>query len=104
MSTPCEARECFRPRTTRYDEPAPICWVARPVEIWRSAALERPATGPGTELVVQVSNFPLFGRVVWSEGERCGVRFDEDIDALDVEFLHKEIAAAGRQLASSARG
>lgn len=63
--------------------------------ISRTGALLRAEKVPakGTELFLQVGPVDVYARVVWTQDDRCGLKFDEQIRDWDVELLNYE---AGR--------
>lgn len=44
----------------------------------------------GTELFLQVGEVDVYARVAWTDGDRCGFNFDEEIRDWDVELLQYE--------------
>ena len=44
----------------------------------------------GTELFLQVGEVDVHARVVWTRGDRCGLRFEQEIRDWDVEVLNYE--------------
>lgn len=45
---------------------------------------------PGNEALLRVAGAALFGEVVWSSGDECGVRFDEPPTARELHTLRRE--------------
>lgn len=43
----------------------------------------------GRELVLKAPGLDCFARVVWSDGERCGLQFDEPLSTAQVLELHR---------------
>lgn len=43
----------------------------------------------GRDIILRAAGKELFGTVVWSDGRRCGVAFDEPLDPADVLELHR---------------
>ena len=43
----------------------------------------------GRDVILRAGTLDCFATVVWSEGNRCGLRFDEPIDMADVLALHQ---------------
>lgn len=60
--------------------------------ISRTGARLRAKDAPpkGTELFLQVGGLDVYAHVVWSRGEECGLGFQREIDAWDVELLRRE--------------
>jgi len=55
------------------------------------------ATDPpslGEEILIKVERLTLFGKVVWSKGGECGVRFDQPLTRGEVLLLSKNADAA----------
>lgn len=51
----------------------------------------------GREVILKAGPLDCFSRVVWTEGNRCGLEFDEPIDMADVLALHGVTAEAAAQ-------
>lgn len=51
----------------------------------------------GREVILKAGKLDCFCRVVWAEGNRCGLEFDEPIAMADVLELHGVTAEAARQ-------
>ncbi len=51
----------------------------------------------GREVILKAGPLDCFGRVVWTEGNRCGLHFDEPIEMSDVLALHRITAEAVEQ-------
>jgi hypothetical protein len=47
----------------------------------------RDAPTIGTELFLQVGDLDVYGKVVWKNGEECGIKFESRISQWDVEQL-----------------
>ena len=60
--------------------------------ISQTGALLRAKDAPtkGTELFLQVAGLDVYAHVVWTRGEECGLLFDREIRAWDVELLRTE--------------
>lgn len=43
----------------------------------------------GRDIILEVESLELFGTVVWSDGERCGVHFDRPLQPVQVLELHR---------------
>ena len=66
----------------------------------------------GRDIVLRAEGMELFGVVVWSDGWRCGLRFDEPLSPTEVLELHRitpervraaELNEAARWLSSKHR-
>ncbi len=44
---------------------------------------------PGRDLVLNAAGMEFFGTVIWSDGGRCGIRFDEPLQPAQVLELHR---------------
>jgi hypothetical protein len=44
---------------------------------------------PGRDLVIKAAGLEFFGTVIWSDGLRCGIRFDEPLQPAQVLELHR---------------
>ena len=67
---------------------------------------------PGRDVVLHAEDLELFCSVVWQEGERCGLHFDEQLSQAQVLELHRitpeavhsaELKAAAEWFQSQAR-
>jgi len=60
--------------------------------ISQTGALLRAKDPPakGTELFLQVASLDVYAHVVWTRGEECGLVFEREIRAWDVEILRAE--------------
>jgi hypothetical protein len=67
---------------------------------------------PGRDIILRAAGMEFFGTVMWTEGRRCGVRFDEPLDMTEVLELHRitpqqvrseELEAAARWMGSRHR-
>lgn len=47
----------------------------------------KDAPAQGTELFLQVGCLDVYAKVVWKEGERCGLKFENPIRPWDLEQL-----------------
>ena len=56
----------------------------------------KDAPAMGTELFLQVAGLDVYAHVVWTSGEECGLVFEREIRAWDVELLRTE-ACKGTQ-------
>lgn len=54
----------------------------------------------GREVILKAGKLDCFCRVVWSEGSRCGLEFDEPIPMADVLELHGITAEAAQMAAA----
>jgi len=43
----------------------------------------------GRDVVLKAPGLDCFGTVVWSDGSRCGIRFDEPLSQAEVVELHR---------------
>lgn len=43
----------------------------------------------GRDIVLIAQGFEFFGQTVWSDGQRCGIRFDEPLKPAEVIELHR---------------
>ena len=50
----------------------------------------KDAPAKGTELFLQVAGLDVYAHVVWTKGEECGLVFEHEIRAWDVELLRTE--------------
>lgn len=71
--------------------------------ISRAGARLRAENAPrkGTEVFLQVEGLEIYARVVWQLGEECGLLFQSQIRAWEVELLHRE-ASKGTEAKMSA--
>ncbi|HET9810915.1 MAG TPA: PilZ domain-containing protein [Sphingomicrobium sp.] len=60
----------------------------------RLRAQQAPAKG--TELFLQVGPLDVYAEVVWQRGEECGLVFQREIRAWDIELLHCEASKGGK--------
>ncbi len=44
---------------------------------------------PGRDIIVTAQGLEFFGRIVWSDGYRCGIAFDEPLTMEQVLELHR---------------
>ena len=44
---------------------------------------------PGRDLILKAETLDLFCSVIWSDGQRCGLRFDEPLSPEQVLELHR---------------
>lgn len=56
----------------------------------------------GREVILKAGKLDCFCRVVWVEGNRCGLHFDEPIPMADVLALHSVTAEAVQQAEAEA--
>ncbi len=49
---------------------------------------------PGRDVVLHAEDLQLFASVVWQDGERCGLHFDEPLTQAQVLELHRITPAA----------
>lgn len=63
-------------------------------DISRTGAKLSAETVPsvGTELFLQVGGVDVYAKVVWTDGDQCGLKFDEEIRDWDVEILHYQVS------------
>ena len=57
----------------------------------------------GDETLLRVAGTALFGEVVWSTGEECGVRFDEPQTPGELRALREGGTVTGRRLSPDKR-
>lgn len=50
----------------------------------------------GSEVFMNLGHRQLFARIVWRRGEWCGLRFDQELQALDVHSVKQEATLAGQ--------
>ena len=54
------------------------------------AMIEGPEVPPkGRDIVLRAQGMEFFGRVVWSDGCRCGIQFDDALRPSEVLELHR---------------
>ena len=48
----------------------------------------------GRDIILTFKGLELFGKVVWDDGRRCGIHFDEELNSSQVLELH-QISSSG---------
>jgi hypothetical protein len=56
----------------------------------------------GREVILRAGPLDCFAEVVWTEGNRCGLRFDEPIEMSEVLGLHRITAEAVEEASRTA--
>jgi hypothetical protein len=74
------------------------------VDISRSGALlnAKDAPAQATELFLQVGCLDVYAKVVWKEGERCGLKFESPIRPWDLEQLRSAASNGAKANLSAA--